>query len=55
MDGAADPLKPGGTAEHAGLFVGQHEHWVIDAGHNLPQEKPQPFAAAVIKVRGWLP
>jgi pimeloyl-ACP methyl ester carboxylesterase len=54
IDGATDPLKPGGTAEHAGLFVGLHEHRVIDAGHNLPQQEPQSFADAVIKVRDWL-
>ncbi len=54
LDGAADPLKPGGTAGHAGLFVGPHEHRVVDAGHNLPQEQPRHFADAVIKVRDWL-
>jgi pimeloyl-ACP methyl ester carboxylesterase len=53
IDGATDPLKPGGTAEHAGMFVGLHEHRVVDAGHNLPQEARQPFANAVIKVRDW--
>ena len=54
IDGATDPLKPGGTAEHAGTFAGRHEHRVIDAGHNLPQQEPHPFADAVIKVHGWL-
>jgi hypothetical protein len=53
IDGATDPLKLGGTAEHAGMFVGLHEHRVVDAGHNLPQQAPQPFADAVIKVRDW--
>jgi pimeloyl-ACP methyl ester carboxylesterase len=53
IDGTTDPLKPGGTAEHARMFVGQHEHRVIDAGHNLPQQKPKPFADAVLKVREW--
>jgi hypothetical protein len=28
---------------------------VVDAGHNLPQQAPQAFADAVIKVRDWLP
>jgi pimeloyl-ACP methyl ester carboxylesterase len=54
IDGATDPLKPGGTADHARMFVGPHEHRVIAAGHNLPQEEPQAFADAVIKVRDWL-
>jgi pimeloyl-ACP methyl ester carboxylesterase len=53
IDGATDPLKPGGTAEHASLFVGLHQHRVVDAGHNLPQQAPQPFADAVLKVRDW--
>ncbi len=53
IDGTTDPLKPGGTAEHARMFVGLHEHRVVDAGHNLPQQAPQPFADAVIKVRDW--
>jgi pimeloyl-ACP methyl ester carboxylesterase len=54
IDGAADPLKPGGTAHHARMFAGQHEHRVVDAGHNLPQEAPHAFADAVIRVRDWL-
>lgn len=54
IDGSADPLKPGGTASHARMFVAQHEHRVTRAGHNLPQEAPQAFADAVLKVRDWL-
>ncbi len=54
IDGAADPLKPGGTGGHANLFVGKHEHRVVAAGHNLPQEKPEQFAEAIVKVQGWL-
>jgi pimeloyl-ACP methyl ester carboxylesterase len=54
IDGATDPLKPGGTAQHASMFVGRHEHRVVDAGHNLPQQAPQPFADAVIWVRDQL-
>ena len=53
IDGATDPLKPGGTADHARMFVRLHEHRVVDAGHNLPQQAPQPFADAVLKVREW--
>ena len=54
IDGASDPLKPGGTADHACLFVARHEHRVVDAGHNLPQQQPEAFADAVMKVREWL-
>lgn len=54
IDGANDPLKPGGTADHANMFVGKHEHIIINAGHNVPQESPQAFADAVLKIRDWL-
>lgn len=54
LDGADDPLKPGGTADHARLFVGRHEHRVVAAGHNLPQQTPQAFADAVITVHDWV-
>jgi len=54
LDGAIDPLKPGGTADHAPLFRAPHEHRVIDVGHNLPQQRPEAFAAAVLKVHDWL-
>lgn len=54
LDGIQDPLKPGGTADHARMFKGPHEHRVIDSGHNLPQEKPGAFADAVIAVHELL-
>jgi len=54
LDGTMDPLKPGGTSDHAPLFAGRHEHRSVPAGHNLPQEAPDAFAEAVIKVHGWL-
>jgi pimeloyl-ACP methyl ester carboxylesterase len=54
IDGAADPLKPGGTADHAGMFARPHEHRTVEAGHNLPQEAPRTFADAILTVRGWL-
>jgi len=47
LDGASDTLKPGGTADQADMFTARHEHHVIDAGHNLPQEAPAAFADAV--------
>lgn len=53
LDGARDALKPGGTADHARMFSGRHEHRTVDAGHNLPQEAPAAFADAVLAVRGW--
>jgi pimeloyl-ACP methyl ester carboxylesterase len=54
IDGTADPLKPGGTADHAPLFIARHEHRVLAAGHNVPQEQPAQFADAVISLRNWL-
>lgn len=53
IDGVRDPLKPGGTTDHAKMFDGKHEHIVVDAGHNVPQESPRTFADAVLKVHGW--
>lgn len=51
IDGTNDPLKPGGTSDHAKMFAGFHEHRVLDSGHNVPQERPEEFASAIIKVR----
>ncbi|WP_328473562.1 alpha/beta hydrolase [Actinoplanes sp. NBC_00393] len=53
LDGAGDTLKPGGTADHAPMFVAGHEHRLVGAGHNLPQEAPAAFADAVLTVRSW--
>ncbi len=53
LDGATDTLKPGGTADQAHMFVARHQHRVVDAGHNLPQEAPAAFADAVLTVRAW--
>lgn len=54
IDGKTDPLKPGGTANHASMFIGPHEHIITNSGHNIPQEAPQVFADAVLKVHNWL-
>jgi len=54
LDGTLDPLKPGGTKDHAPLFTGRHEHWTVDTGHNLPQEAPGVFADAVLSVHNWV-
>jgi pimeloyl-ACP methyl ester carboxylesterase len=54
IDGTLDPLKPGGTAHHAEMFVGRHEHRAVEVGHNLPQEAPEAFANTVLTVRRWI-
>ncbi|MEO8668188.1 MAG: alpha/beta hydrolase, partial [Bauldia sp.] len=53
LDGAQDPLKPGGTANHASMFTARHQHRVVDCGHNLPWEAPRDFADAILTVRAW--
>jgi pimeloyl-ACP methyl ester carboxylesterase len=57
LDGTADGvMQVGGTAHHASRFTGQHEYRVVDnVGHNLPQEAPEAFAAAVLTVAEWTP
>jgi pimeloyl-ACP methyl ester carboxylesterase len=51
IDGDADGVNPG-TADHAKRFTGPHEHRVFKgAGHNLPQERPEEWAQAVIDAR----
>ena len=51
IDGDVDGVNVG-TAGHAGKFVGKHEHRVFtQAGHNLPQERPEDWAQAVLDAR----
>jgi pimeloyl-ACP methyl ester carboxylesterase len=51
IDGDADGVNPG-TAHHAKKFAGPHEHRIFKgAGHNLPQERPEEWARAVIDAR----
>jgi pimeloyl-ACP methyl ester carboxylesterase len=52
LDGGGDGVIPSGGCElHARFFSGKYEHRVIPrVGHNLPQEAPQEFAAAVLSV-----
>ena len=51
IDGDADGVNPG-TAQHAEKFTGPHEHRIFNgAGHNLPQERPEEWARAVIDAR----
>jgi len=54
IDGANDPLKPGGSSNLDALFTGTHEHITVQTGHNVPLEAPQFFADAILKVHGWL-
>jgi pimeloyl-ACP methyl ester carboxylesterase len=53
LDGDADGvLALGGTAKHASRFTGPHEHRIVPGGgHNLPQEMPEAFAAAILDIR----
>ncbi|KAI1274226.1 Alpha/Beta hydrolase protein [Xylaria sp. FL0933] len=53
LDGTQDPLKPGGSASHADMFVGRHERRVFEVGHAFPAEAPEAFAQAVIDVHSW--
>ena len=52
FDGADDGVRPpAAAAQHARFFTGPRSHRVIPgAGHNLPQEKPQVFADAVLEL-----
>jgi pimeloyl-ACP methyl ester carboxylesterase len=49
LDGGGDGVMPlGGSQRHDRFFTAQYERRVIPlVGHNLPQEAPQEFAAAV--------
>jgi pimeloyl-ACP methyl ester carboxylesterase len=51
IDGDADGVNPG-TSHHARKFTGPHEHRAFSgAGHNLPQERPEQWARAVLDAR----
>lgn len=52
FDGADDGVRPPSPASaHAHRFTGPREHRVVaGAGHNLPQEKPDVFAQAVLEL-----
>jgi pimeloyl-ACP methyl ester carboxylesterase len=55
LDGAADGVASATDGKaNAAKFTGRRTHHVIpNAGHNLPQEEPEAFAAAVMElVRG---
>lgn len=52
FDGADDGVRPpASAAQHADRFTGLRSHRIVPgAGHNLPQEKPQLFADAVLEL-----
>jgi pimeloyl-ACP methyl ester carboxylesterase len=52
FDGADDGVRPpADAAQHARFFTGPRTHHIVPgAGHNLPQEKPQVFASAVLEL-----
>jgi pimeloyl-ACP methyl ester carboxylesterase len=51
IDGAHDPFTPPGNGSaYRGYFRGKYEHRVVKVGHNVPQEAPRAFAAAVVDV-----
>jgi len=52
FDGVDDGVRPpADAAQHAARFTGPRSHRIVPgAGHNLPQEKPQLFADAVMEL-----
>jgi pimeloyl-ACP methyl ester carboxylesterase len=54
LDGAGDGVVPATDGKaNAAKFTGRRVHRVIPrAGHNLPQEEPEAFAAAVMELIG---
>ncbi len=51
IDGGSDGVSST-TEHHAKKFIGPHQHLIWDtAGHNLPQERPQEWAQAVLQAR----
>jgi pimeloyl-ACP methyl ester carboxylesterase len=51
LDGDADGVNLG-TSHHAAMFAGPHEHRIFkNAGHNLPQERPEDWTRVVIDAR----
>ncbi|KAI1338731.1 Alpha/Beta hydrolase protein [Xylariaceae sp. FL0016] len=53
LDGSRDPLKPGGTAAHAEMFIKQYKRREADVGHAFPYEAPDKFAEAILDVHRW--
>ncbi|MGX9935730.1 alpha/beta fold hydrolase [Advenella kashmirensis] len=55
LEGDADGVTPvAGRQADPSRFTGRHENRIIpNAGHNLPQEAPEAFAAAVLDINDW--
>ncbi|MEV6591853.1 alpha/beta fold hydrolase [Streptomyces acidicola] len=54
IDGAHDPFTPPGNGStYRKKFTGKYAHQTLDVGHNVPQEAPKAFAAAVVEVDGF--
>ena len=55
LEGDADGVADVGAAHaYAKHFTGRHDNRVVpDVGHNLPQEAPDAFSAAVLDVHAW--
>jgi pimeloyl-ACP methyl ester carboxylesterase len=54
LEGDANGAPHPEPASYAGKFTGRYAHRLIkEAGHNLPQEAPQAFVAAVVEVAGY--
>jgi pimeloyl-ACP methyl ester carboxylesterase len=50
VDGAQDPFTPAGDGSaYRAHFTGRHAHVTLPVGHNVPQEDPAGFAAAVVQ------
>jgi pimeloyl-ACP methyl ester carboxylesterase len=56
MEGDANGAPHPDAGAYARKFSGRYAHRVVTGGigHNLPQEAPQAFAAAVLEVDQWL-
>jgi pimeloyl-ACP methyl ester carboxylesterase len=50
VDGAQDPFTPAGDGSaYRAHFTGRYAHVTLPVGHNVPQEDPAGFAAAVVQ------
>jgi pimeloyl-ACP methyl ester carboxylesterase len=54
LEGDANGAPHPDPSAYAGRFSGEYEHRTVDGGigHNLPQEAPEAFAAAIVDVAG---
>ncbi|MEV7391082.1 alpha/beta hydrolase [Streptomyces sp. NPDC091215] len=53
IDGAHDPFTPPGNGSaYRKKFTGAYAHRTLNVGHNVPQEDPQGFTAAVMAADG---